>query len=69
METLERVLGEQPFFHGLDAAFIKLACGCAKMFDSKLEIRSAAKATASTSSTLCGKAAWRSSSSLPVGAQ
>ena len=30
METLERILGEHPFFAGLDEGFRKLACGCAK---------------------------------------
>jgi CRP/FNR family transcriptional regulator, cyclic AMP receptor protein len=30
MENLERILAEHPFFSGLDGAFIKLACGCAK---------------------------------------
>lgn len=30
METLERILGEHPFFAGLDRAFLELACGCAK---------------------------------------
>ncbi len=30
METLERILSEQPFFAGLDPSFCKLACGCAK---------------------------------------
>ena len=30
METLERILGEHPFFKGLDPEFVKLACGCAK---------------------------------------
>lgn len=30
METLERLLGEHPFFAGLDEGFCKLASGCAK---------------------------------------
>ncbi|WP_424361389.1 cyclic nucleotide-binding domain-containing protein [Methylocystis parvus] len=30
MESLERILGEHPFFAGLDESFIKLACGCAR---------------------------------------
>jgi CRP/FNR family cyclic AMP-dependent transcriptional regulator len=30
MENLERILSEHPFFAGLDDAFLKLACGCAK---------------------------------------
>jgi CRP/FNR family transcriptional regulator, cyclic AMP receptor protein len=30
MENLERILGEHPFFRGLDPEFIALACGCAK---------------------------------------
>lgn len=30
METLERILSEQPFFAGLDESFCRLACGCAK---------------------------------------
>ncbi len=30
METLEKILSEQPFFAGLDESFCKLACGCAK---------------------------------------
>jgi CRP/FNR family cyclic AMP-dependent transcriptional regulator len=30
METLERILSEQPFFAGLDESFCNLACGCAK---------------------------------------
>lgn len=30
METLERILGEHPFFVDLDEGFRQLACGCAK---------------------------------------
>jgi CRP-like cAMP-binding protein len=30
MENLERILAAHPFFSGLDASFIALACGCAK---------------------------------------
>jgi len=30
LETLERILGEHPFFADLDDGFRKLACGCAK---------------------------------------
>jgi len=30
METLERILGEHPFFAGLDPAFLNLATGCAR---------------------------------------
>ncbi|WP_442754747.1 cyclic nucleotide-binding domain-containing protein [Methylocystis sp. JAN1] len=30
MENLERVLSAHPFFAGLDEAFLKLACGCAR---------------------------------------
>ena len=29
METLERILGEQPFFAGLNPEFLRLATGCA----------------------------------------
>jgi CRP/FNR family transcriptional regulator, cyclic AMP receptor protein len=30
METLERILGEHPFFRDLGPDFLELACGCAK---------------------------------------
>jgi CRP/FNR family cyclic AMP-dependent transcriptional regulator len=30
MEGLERIIASHPFFAGLDAAFCKLVCGCAK---------------------------------------
>jgi CRP/FNR family cyclic AMP-dependent transcriptional regulator len=30
MEGLERILGEHPFFAGLDEKFLNLVCGCAK---------------------------------------
>lgn len=30
METLERILGEHPFFAGLNTEFLELATGCAK---------------------------------------
>ncbi len=30
MEGLERIVGEHPFFAGLDARFIDLVCGCAR---------------------------------------
>ena len=30
IEGLERVIGEHPFFAGMDAGFLKLVVGCAK---------------------------------------